>query len=91
MVGNVNMYNNKVTERVAAYSQNFLSAGYSAEDANRVAYQILDASLSKQQQLVCYDNVYMAVGLAILICIPLVLLIRNRKDSSNESTEVAVH
>jgi len=91
MVGNVNMYNNMVTERVAAYSQNFLSAGYTAEDANKAAYQILDGSLSKQQQLVCYDNVYMAVGLTILICIPLILLIRNRKDSSNESIDSAVH
>jgi DHA2 family multidrug resistance protein len=91
MVGNVNMYNNMVTERVAAYSQNFLSAGYSTDDANRVAYQILDNSLSRQQQLVCYDNVYMAVGLAILICIPLILLIRNKKNNSIEIAEVTAH
>jgi len=91
MIGNVTLYNNVVTERIAAFSQNFLSVGYSAEDANRVAYQVLDGSLSKQQELVCYDNAYMAVGLAILICIPMILLIRNKKNNANESTEVAVH
>jgi len=91
MVGHVNMYNDMVTERVAAYSQNFLSAGYSAEDANRAAYQILDSSLSKQQQLVCYDNVYMTVGLVILICIPLILLIRHKKDDSQETAELSAH
>jgi DHA2 family multidrug resistance protein len=90
MIGNVNMYNNMVTERVAAYSQNFLSAGYSPEDANRVAYQILEGSLSKQQQLVCYDNAYMAVGSVILLCIPLILLIRNKRNNSNEITASAV-
>ncbi len=83
MIGNVTNYNNMVTERVAAYSQNFLSAGYSIDDANRVAYQILDSSLSKQQQLVCYDNAYMAVGLLFLVCIPLILLIKNKKNNSN--------
>jgi MFS transporter, DHA2 family, multidrug resistance protein len=87
MIGNVNIYNNMVTERVAAYSQNFLPAGYSTDDAARIAYQILDNSLSKQQQLVCYDNAYMSVGLLFLICIPMILLIRIKKDNSNETAE----
>lgn len=89
MIGNVNNYNNMVSERIAAYSQNFLTAGYSPEDANRVAYQILDNSLSRQQQLVCYDNAYMAVGLLLLLCIPLILLIRNKINNSIETAEVA--
>jgi len=83
MIGNINRYSNIVTERIAAYSQNFISAGYSPEDANRVAYQILNNSLSKQQQLVCYDNAYMAVGLLLLICIPMILLIKNRQGNVN--------
>jgi DHA2 family multidrug resistance protein len=91
MIGNVNNYNNMVSERIAAYSQNFLSAGYSADNANRVAYQILDSGLSRQQQLVCYDNAYMAVGLLFLISIPLILLIKNRKSSSNETTKITAH
>jgi DHA2 family multidrug resistance protein len=82
MIGNVNSYNNMVSERVAAYSQNFLLAGYSIDDANRVACQILDNSLTRQQQLVCYDNAYIAVGLLFLVCIPLILPIKNRKASS---------
>jgi MFS transporter, DHA2 family, multidrug resistance protein len=89
MIGNVNNYNNMVSERVAAYSQNFLTAGYSPEDANRVAYQILDNSLSRQQQLVCYDNAYMAIGLLLLLCIPLILLIRNKINNSTETAEAA--
>ena len=91
MIGNINNYSNLVTERVAAYSQNFLSAGYSPEDANRVAYQLLDSGLSRQQQLVCYDNAYMAVGLIMLICIPLILMIRNKKNNSNETAEITAH
>jgi DHA2 family multidrug resistance protein len=85
MIGYINMSKNIVTERIAALSQNFLSQGFSTEDANRAAYQILNNSLSKQQQLVCYDNAYMAVGLLLLICIPLILLIRNKNNNSNEA------
>ncbi|MDD5361061.1 MAG: DHA2 family efflux MFS transporter permease subunit [Ignavibacteria bacterium] len=79
MLGNINLYNNTVIDRITAYTQKFISAGYSIDDANRVAYQIIDNTLTKQQQIVCYDNAYMAVGLVILICIPLILLIRNKK------------
>jgi len=91
MIGNINIYNNVVTERIAAYSQNFLSAGYSIDDANRIAYQILDNSLLKQQQLVCYDNAYLAIGLLLLLCIPLILLIKNKNNNSNETGEVITH
>lgn len=91
MVGHVNIYNNMVTERVAAYSQSFISAGYPVDDANRAAYQLLESSLSKQQQLVCYDNVYMTVGLVILICIPLILLIRHKTIDSEETAELSAH
>jgi DHA2 family multidrug resistance protein len=91
MIGNISRYSNIVTERIAAYSQNFISAGYSSDDANRVAYQLLDSGLSKQQQLVCYDNAYIAVGLLMLICIPLILLIKNRQGNSNKNTEVEVY
>jgi len=91
LIGNVNEYNNTITERVAAYSQNFISSGYSTDDANRVAYQILDNNVTKQQQFVCYDNAYIAVGLIFLVCIPLILLIRNKKNNPDEPAEVAAH
>jgi DHA2 family multidrug resistance protein len=86
MVSFINPYNNILNDRVAAFTQNFTSAGYSPEDAMHAAYQLIDISLSKQQQLVSYDNAYMTVGLAILICIPIILLIRKKKGELNEST-----
>jgi len=89
MIGNVNNYNTVVSEKLAGYSQTFFNAGYTVEDANRLAYQILDSGLTKQQQLVCYDNAYMAVGLLFLVCIPLILLIKNKKNNSNETAKIS--
>jgi len=84
MISYINPFNAIATERVAAYSQNFISAGYSPEDATHAAYQLIDLSLSRQQQLVSYDNAYMYVGMAILVCIPIILLIRKKKIDSIE-------
>ena len=89
MIGHINMYNSTVTERIATWSRNFVAAGYSADDANKMAYQILEQSLSKQQQLVSYDNAYMIVGLLLLILIPLILLIQNKKNNSTETVVTA--
>jgi DHA2 family multidrug resistance protein len=90
IIGNINIYNSSVTERLTAYSQSFLSAGYSADDARTAGFQVLDNILSKQQQLVCYDHAYLAVGLLFLVCIPMIMLIRNKKNNSIDPVEVTV-
>jgi len=91
MVAYINPYNPQLTERVAAYTQNFITAGYSADDATKAAYQIIDATLTKQQQLVSYDNAYMFVGLSILICIPIILVIKKKENGSNGAIEITTH
>lgn len=91
MISYINPYNSIATERVAAFTQTFLSAGYSPDDATHAAYQILDSSMSKQQVLVSYDNAYMYVGVAILVCIPIILLIKKKKNDSGELTETTAH
>jgi hypothetical protein len=47
--------------------------------------------MSKQQALVSYDNAYMFVGVAILVCIPIILLIKKKKNDSGELTETTAH
>ncbi len=88
MVGNINDYNNMVTDRVASLSQSFSTAGYSPEDATRASFQMLESMLSKQYQLVAYNNTYITVGLLLLLCIPLILMIRTKKDKKQITSEV---
>lgn len=91
MISYINPYNSIATERVASFSQTFLAAGYSPDDATRAAYQLLDSAMSKQEVLVSYDNAYMFVGVAILVCIPIILLIKKKKNSNGEMAEVTAH
>jgi DHA2 family multidrug resistance protein len=49
------------------------------DEAQALAYKSMEGMLYKQQALVSYDQGFFAVGISILICIPIVLLIRYKK------------
>ena len=89
MVSYINEYNTAATDRISALTQNFISKGYSPDDAKTLAYQVIEGTLFKQQALVSYDHGFFMVGMCILICIPIVLLIRYKKKT--KSNIVAEH
>ena len=79
MIGFVNEANGLSTERVNAFTQNFINAGYPQPDAENLAYKMMEGIVYKQQALVSYDKGFMMVAVCMLICIPIVLLIRHKK------------
>lgn len=79
MLGYITDYNNTAADRIAMMTQNFVSKGYGLEDAQALAYKSMEGIVYKQQALVSYDQGFFAVGISILICIPIVLLIRYKK------------
>lgn len=80
MIGYVNQYDNVSSDRIAGLTQNFLSKGYSAGDAEMLAYKTMEGLVFKQQALVSYNQAFFMVGSLILVCIPIVLLIRYKKS-----------
>lgn len=83
-----NIYNEIFQDRANLIAQNFISQGYFKEDAQQMAYKAMDLSLFKQQAIISYDNVFWTVGLTILICIPIILLVKNDKKHSGEKIDV---
>jgi DHA2 family multidrug resistance protein len=81
MLGYITDYSSAASDRVAALTQNFISKGYSPDDAQTLAYKMMEGMLYKQQALVSYDQGFFMVGIAILICIPIVFLIRYKKGA----------
>jgi len=79
MIGNISENNNATAERIAAFTQNFISKGYAVDDAHTLANQALENALYKQQALVSYDQGFFIVALFILLAIPIVMLIRYKK------------
>ncbi len=88
LVQHFNIYNEPFQEKANMLTQNFAAQGYFKDDAQQMAYKLLDASLFKQQSIISYNNVFWTVGLAVIICIPVILLIRNSKEKMGEKIEV---
>lgn len=79
MIGYINPYNPVSMERVAAFQQMFINAGYATDKAMEAAWQMMGNMVQQQQLLISYNNGYLMVGLVILICIPVILFIRTPK------------
>lgn len=88
LLQNYSEYNDRFQERLDGLTQQFASMGYFKEDARLLAYKVSDLLLFKQQAIVSYNNVFWTVGLSILICIPIILLIRNNRKHAGEKIEV---
>lgn len=80
MIGYINPYDQVSSDRLNVLTQNFMSSGRSMEEAQSLAYKFLEGSVFKQQALVSYNQGFLAVGFVILICVPVVLLIRYKKS-----------
>lgn len=89
MLPYINTYDTVSSDRLNMLTQNFMSSGRSMEEAQALAYRSLEGSLFKQQALVSYDQGFLMVGFAVLICIPVVLLIRHQK--TQKATVVSDH
>jgi DHA2 family multidrug resistance protein len=82
MISYVTDYNDASSERISLLTQNYLSKGYSFEDAQALAYKTMEGLLFKQQALVSYNQGFLMVGISILFCIPVVLFIRYQKGAA---------
>ncbi len=85
MIGYVNQYDAVSSERVEMLTQNFVSRGFSLEEAQSAAYKMMEGALFKQQALVSYNHGFLMVGLSILVCIPVVLFIRYKKGEKTKA------
>jgi len=79
MIGHINQYSVQTSERIQLLIQNFLSKGYSSTEAEAMANRTMDGLLTKQQMIVSYNHGFFMIASLILICVPVVLLIRYKK------------
>jgi MFS transporter, DHA2 family, multidrug resistance protein len=89
MLGYINIYDTVSADRISQLTQTYLSAGRSLEEAQSLAYRSLEGALFKQQALLNYNQGFLMVGFAVLVCIPLVLLIRYKK--TDKAVAVSEH
>ncbi|MNJ88731.1 Multidrug export protein EmrB [compost metagenome] len=81
MIGYINQYSDAASERIQLLTQNFLSKGFDSVEAAEMANRTMDGLLTRQQMLVSYNHGFFMVASLILICVPVVFLIRYKKGA----------
>ena len=79
MLPNISLYNPETVQRIQAFTQNFMSRGFSADQARQQAYAALEGILMKQVSIITYAQIFSMLGFFFLACLPLVLLIKRAR------------
>ena len=85
LVTNISGNNSLVEERIGAFTQTFSNAGYSTDDAAQAADMMLNNMLTKQELLLGYNHGFLMLGLAVLLCTPVILMIKYKKGQPLEA------
>ena len=88
MIPNIDPTNPTVQNRIQGLQNMFMGKGFSANEALARAYQILEGTITVQGTVLTYMDVFLYMGLAFLLCVPFVLLIRKGAGKVDAS---AVH
>ncbi|MFY8166416.1 MAG: MDR family MFS transporter, partial [Sediminibacterium sp.] len=73
----------EVQQRIEILQRGFMSKGFSANEALKKAYQVLDFSVLKQSTVLSYMDIFMYLGILFLCCIPIIFLIKKGKSKIN--------
>lgn len=90
LVSKLNVNDPDVMARVHAMQQNFIAKGFTPNNALDKSYKLLDYSITKQAAVLSYMDAFLYLGIMFLICIPFILLVRNKKGGKVDLAE-AVH
>jgi MFS transporter, DHA2 family, multidrug resistance protein len=88
LVAQVTPYNPVLQTRIATLKGAMMSRGLDAVGAERSAYAIIYGSVRRQAAMLAYNRIFFIVGLAFLIIIPLLLLL---KKPQHETGPAAGH
>ena len=90
LVGNLDVNNPAVQNRVDAMTQSFMAKGFPANIAHGNALQSLDYMVTRQAMVLTYMDVFWFIGILFFICVPFVMMVKDRKGVTVDLAE-AMH
>jgi MFS transporter, DHA2 family, multidrug resistance protein len=90
LLGNLDVNNPAVQQRVAGMQHSFMAKGIPENNALGDAYKSLEYMIMKQAAVLSYMDVFLFIGVMFLICIPFVLLVKIKKTQKVDLSE-AMH
>ncbi|MGN6267827.1 MAG: DHA2 family efflux MFS transporter permease subunit [Ginsengibacter sp.] len=80
LIGNLRTSSPVLQNHIAMMQRGFESKGMTPDVALNSAYQSLDFSVARQAMVLSYMDVFLYIGILFLICVPFILLIKERKN-----------
>ncbi len=81
LVSHMDVNNPYVQNRVIGLQRSFMAKGFTPDNSLQKAYTILDYGVSKQAAVLSYMDVFLFLGIMFLICVPIVLVVKGKKES----------
>lgn len=81
LVARLDVNSPAVQTRVEAMQYSFMAKGEAPNIALQSAYKALDYTVTKQAMVLSYMDVFMWIGILFLVCIPFVLMVKNKQKS----------
>lgn len=79
LVINLDVNNPFIKNRVDAITKSFMAKGFHFNIAHGNALQSLDYMVSKQAMVLTYMDVFWFIGMMFFICVPFVMMVKDRK------------
>lgn len=80
LVSDLDVNNPAVMDRVHSMQASFMHKGMDAQTALGSAYKSLEYTITKQQTVLSYMDVFLYLGVLFLVFVPLVLLVKSSKQ-----------
>jgi DHA2 family multidrug resistance protein len=90
LVTKLNTDDPNVQGYVSGLQHSFMAKGASFDVALRRAYSVLEGTIYKQASVLAYMDVFLYLGVLFLICIPFILMVRNKAGNKIDISE-AMH
>ncbi len=81
LLDKVNVYNQAFAQRYSAYTNNFLSKGFSLDDAHKLANRAMEGTIYKQSTLLTYTECFFIVGVFFICCVPILVFQKSAKHA----------
>jgi DHA2 family multidrug resistance protein len=91
LVSKLNINDPAVQNKLNALQQGLVSKGVNVFTAKQEAIKLLDLSVTNQAAVLSYMDVFLYLGVMFLICIPFVLLVKNKKKKEEKIDMSNVH
>ena len=80
LIANLRTSSPVLQNHIAMMQRGFESKGMTPDVALNSAYKSLDFSVARQAMVLSYMDVFLYIGILFLICVPFILLIKERKN-----------